>query len=99
MDNESLEDFNEAIRLSPQYAEAYCLRGRTKFALNQTDAALMDVNKSVEIKPTYAEGYYYQSQILSKLGRKKEALQAIDKALVNAPGNSTYANFKVTISN
>jgi tetratricopeptide (TPR) repeat protein len=96
---ESVEDFNEAIKLNPKYAEAYCLRARSKIALNQLNEALADAKMAADLSPNYAEAFYYQSQALFKLGKKSDSINAINKALEFSPGNTIYTNYKSSISN
>ena len=50
--------FDQAIRLKPDYAEAYNNRGATKAALGRHDGALADYDEAVRLKPDYAYAYY-----------------------------------------
>ena len=52
-DNErAIQDFNEAIRLNPNYANAYSGRGLTRFFLAQFQAAQEDFKKALELNAT-----------------------------------------------
>src|SRR5437762_1125555 len=59
--------FTEAIRLKPDYAEAYSKRGAAYGMKSEREKELADCNKAIEHKPDYAEAYanrgiYYADQ-------------------------------------
>jgi tetratricopeptide (TPR) repeat protein len=47
----ALADYNRAIELRPDYAQAYNLRGAAKKAKGDLDGALADCNRAIELKP------------------------------------------------
>ena len=49
--------YNEAVKLNPNYAEAYCYRGESYYWLDKYKQAIKDYNKAIELKPNYAEAY------------------------------------------
>ena len=60
----AIEDFNEAIRLKPDYAEAYGMRGSVYKMFPQDQRAIEDYNEAIRLKPDYAaayvlRGYFY----------------------------------------
>ena len=46
----AISDFNKAIELNPNLAEAYNNRGLLKQKLGQIDEAMMDLDKAIELK-------------------------------------------------
>ena len=48
---EGLKDFDEAIRLKPDYFDAYFQRGLVLQELQEYPSALDDFDKAIEIKP------------------------------------------------
>ena len=48
----ALDDYNEAIRLSPQDAEAYWRRGLLCYALRNFDGAIADYTHTIELRET-----------------------------------------------
>ena len=50
----SISAYNEALRLKPDYAEAYTNRGNAKAALGRHEDALADYNEATRLKPDLA---------------------------------------------
>ena len=44
---DAIADYDEAIRLKPDYADAYYKRGNAKDALGQLDAAIADYDEAI----------------------------------------------------
>jgi tetratricopeptide (TPR) repeat protein len=45
--NRAINDFNEAIRLNPNYADVYCFRGITYVKMNEENRAKADYNEAL----------------------------------------------------
>jgi tetratricopeptide (TPR) repeat protein len=56
----AIEKYTEAIRLDPDYADAYSSRGTAYCAEGDYDKAIDDYNEAIRIKPDYA--IYYSSR-------------------------------------
>ena len=54
----AIADYDEAIRLKPDFAKAYSGRGVVKFKKQDFDAAINDYTEAIRLKPTYAEAYF-----------------------------------------
>ena len=63
----ALEDYNTAISLKPNYAEAYNNRGVLKSNMGDQAGALEDYNKAVSLKPNYAKAYNNRASCYQKL--------------------------------
>ena len=70
---EAIADYDLAIDLDPDYAEAYYRRGLAKQSLEQYEAAIIDYNDAIRINPDYAEAYCDQAEANSFLGHLVEA--------------------------
>ena len=53
----ALADYDKAIDLKPDYADAYSNRGVAKAALGQHDNALDDYDRAIDLKPDDADAY------------------------------------------
>ena len=77
----AITDFDEAIRINPDYAEAYYYRGFAKQHLEYYESAITDFDEAIRINPDYAEAYYHRAEANSFLHRFVEAIENIKTAL------------------
>ena len=61
----AIADYNQAIKIKPDYALAYNNRGNAKYNLGDKQGAIADYNQAIQIKPDYA---YQQPPRLTSLG-------------------------------
>ena len=78
---EAISDYNEAIRLKPNYAEAYFLRGLSKNNLDRHEEAILDCNEAIRLKPNYAEAYFLRGVVKTSLGKVEAAKADYQMAL------------------
>ncbi len=79
---EALDDFNEAIRLDSNFAQAYLSRGTSLAALGRHAEALIDWDQSLRLDPTLAKAY-------SNRGNARLHLGQIEQALADANGSDS----------
>ena len=72
---------DEALRLRPDYPEAYYNRGIVKQALDRSDEAIADYNEAIRLKPDYPEAYNNRGIAKRAQGRPDEALADYNEAL------------------
>ena len=77
----ALADYAEAIRLKPDYAEAYNNRGAVKDKLGRYDDALADYAEAIRLKPDHANPYFNLGTAKAKLGRYDDALADYAEAI------------------
>ena len=65
----AIADYNEAIRLDPNYASAYYNRGNDWGHKMEYDIAIADYNEAIRLDPNYASAYYNRGVVW---GYKKE---------------------------
>ena len=77
----SLSVCDQAIRLKPDYAEAYNSRGNAKGMLGRYDDAIADFDKAIHLKPDYSEAYSNRGIEKDALGQHEAAIADFDEAL------------------
>ncbi len=71
---EAIRDFDKAIEIRPDFAEAYFYRGNSIYNLDgNIKKAIEDYNKAIEIKPDFADAYNNRGNMKSYLGNEKGA--------------------------
>ena len=103
--DESLEDCisanDRAIRLKPDYANAYNNRGNAKGKLERYEAALADFDQAILLKPDHAGAYSNRGVAKYELGRHEGAVADYDEAIRLKPDyaeayiNRSVANQKL----
>ena len=78
--NESLQYFDKATEIKPQYAEAWYNKGTALGHLGRYEEAVAAYDKATEIKPKFAEAWYNKGVDLKNLGRYKDAEEAFEIA-------------------
>ena len=80
--DEALKAYDEAIRLNPNYVEAYCNKGNN-LGLHQHkyDDAIQAFDKAIQLNPNYAEAWHYKGLALNMKGKSDEAIKAFDEAV------------------
>jgi len=84
----ALDAFNDALRLNPQFVQAYVARGKLYSELGQYESALVDLNFALRLQPTHAEAFAYRGFANLSLGKFQEAMPDLEMALRIDP---TYA--------
>ncbi len=69
----ALSDFNVALKINPNSAEAYFARAETNFALRKYATAIGDYTKAIELNPNNAMAYNGRGKAYQKLGKKELA--------------------------
>jgi tetratricopeptide (TPR) repeat protein len=77
-----------AIRLSPNYAEAYRLRGRTRVEMRDYDGALADYSRAIELNDGYVEAYQNRGSARLRRGDNSGALADYDEAVRRDPSSA-----------
>ena len=82
----AIKDYNEAIQLKPDLAEAYGDRGAAKGAKGDLDGAIADCNKAIQLKPDFAEAYFNRGLAKKAKGDIDGANSDHAKAIELKPG-------------
>ena len=76
----ALEEYNQAIRINPQDAEAYYNRGNARFYLGNIQGAIEDYNGAIRYNPKHAQALRNRSMLYRRLGEHKGAIEDLRKA-------------------
>ena len=82
---EATAHFNEAIRISPRFADAYVNLGDTFLKTGEIDNAIDCFTKAIEVRPNYAVAYLDLGTAMFRKGRIDAALDNFDRALAINP--------------
>ena len=78
---EAIKDFNEAIRLNPNYAEAYNDRGVAKYDLGKYSESIEDYNRAIQLNSSFFGAYSNRGLVKVKIGKYKEAIEDYNEAI------------------
>jgi tetratricopeptide (TPR) repeat protein len=79
--DERLRFYNEAIRLEPNFADAFNNRGNARRDKGDIEGALQDYNEAIRLKPDYADAFYNRGLARSAKGDIEGALQDYNEAI------------------
>jgi tetratricopeptide (TPR) repeat protein/S1-C subfamily serine protease len=77
----AIADYNKAIELKPDDAEAYNNRGNARYHLGDKKGAIADYTKAIELKPDLAYAYSNRGNARYQLGDKQGAIADYNKAI------------------
>ena len=77
----SLGYYERAIRLQPEYAEAYYNRGVLRSAQGDKEGALSDYSEAIRLQPEYAKAYNNRGNVRGDLGDRMGALSDYSEAI------------------
>jgi tetratricopeptide (TPR) repeat protein len=88
----AIDHLQEAVRLRPDYADAYFNLGSVLFQQGKIDQAIAEWQKTLAINPRDSEAHRNVADALRKQGKVKEARSEYEQALNIAPEDSTALN-------
>jgi protein O-mannosyl-transferase len=81
----AIDEFQQAIRLKPDYLQAHNDLGNALVKQERFEEAIRPFEVVVHLKPDFAEGHYNLGNALAKLGRPAEAIDEFRAAIRYAP--------------
>jgi tetratricopeptide (TPR) repeat protein len=88
----AIDHLQEAVRLRPDYADAYFNLGSVLFQQGKIDQAIAQWQKTLAINPRDSEAHRNVADALRKQGKVKEAMSEYEQALNIAPEDSAALN-------
>jgi len=79
--DEAISEYNKAIELKPNVAEAYQGRGEAWFRKGNASQAIADYSTAISIDPDFALAYFSRGYARKMQGNTKGALADFDKAI------------------
>ena len=89
----AIDDFNQAIKINPNYARAYFDRGNARYELGDKQGAIEDFNQLLKIFPDFDKVFSVMGDVHSYLGDKQAAIQDYNQAIkINPNSAEVYYN-------
>jgi len=79
--NRAIQDFNAAIRIKPEIANAYNNRGIAYDYSGQYDRAIQDYDQAIRLQPNYPDAFNNRGLVYQEKGEYDQALQDFDQAI------------------
>jgi tetratricopeptide (TPR) repeat protein len=83
---QAIENYQKAIQLNPEYADAYYNLGNALYRQGQLEQAIENYQKAIQLNPEYADAYYNLGIALSDHGQLAQAIENYQKAIQLDPG-------------
>ena len=90
----ALDFINKAIKINPNFAEAYNEQGNALNELKKLEEAIKSYNNAININPKYADAYYNKGLVFHELKKLESAVQNYDKAIKINPKHIMSHNNK-----
>jgi tetratricopeptide (TPR) repeat protein len=84
----AIQDYDQAIKLVPDYADAYSNRGADFNNIGQYDRAVRDLNQAIKLNPNDAINFKNRSYSNAKKGQYERAFQDLDQAIKLDPNDA-----------
>lgn len=95
---EAILNYENAIALKPDYAEAYANLGNIYQEMREYEKALEQYDKAIHFGPMLATAFYNRGVVLQELRRHEDALQDYDRTLFLQPNDYlAYLNKSVVL--
>lgn len=95
----AIADFNQALQINPNDAQAYHNRGIARFKLGETQGAIENFTQALRLNPDYAEAYVGRGNAYRKLRDNQGAIIDYSQLLRLNPNDAkAYYNRGVTYS-
>lgn len=89
----AIENYNQALQITPSLAEAYLGRGLAKRRLGDNQGAIDDYTRVIQLQPNNALAYHNRGVVRAVLGQHQQALTDYTQAiLINQNDATAYLN-------
>ncbi len=84
----AIADYDEAIRLKPDFVFAFTNRGNAYYYKGQFDRAIADFSNAIRLNPGLAEAFGNRGNVYRKKGQFDRAIKDYNKAIGLNPGSA-----------
>ena len=77
----AIHEFDQAIELKPDYADAYFGRGLAHLSKLEYNLSIIDLSQAISIKPAFVEAYYYRGTIYANQTSYDKAIADLTQAI------------------
>jgi len=77
----AIEMYDQALKINPNYVEAYFNKGICLLNLNLKEEAIKMFNKTIELNPNYVDAYFQRGYYFYNLQKYQKAMQEMNKVL------------------
>ena len=88
----AIDNYNMALKLNPEYAEAYYFRGYAYYNLKDYGKAIEDYSKAIKLNPEYEVVYDFRGNVYADLKEYDKAIEDYSKAIELNPEDA-YAYY------
>ena len=88
----AIQDYTEAIKLNPNFEQAFFNRGNAYEEKGQLERAIQDYNRAIELKPDYAKAFNNRGYVYDEKGEFGHAIQDYDRAVALKPDYAKALN-------
>ena len=92
--DEKLRCYSEAIRLKPDFAEAFNIRGFVRQSKGDLEGALKDYNEAIRLEPDFAGAFCNRGVARSDKGDLEGAIMDYNEAIRLRPDDAGTFNFR-----
>ncbi|MFZ1028394.1 MAG: tetratricopeptide repeat protein, partial [Limnoraphis robusta] len=84
-DEEAVASWDQAIKIQPDYVDAWTYRGNALVNLGRYEEAVASYDQAIKIKPDFYEAWNNRGNALRKSGRYEEAVASYEQAIKFKP--------------
>lgn len=92
--NQAIQAYEEALKIDPDFAEAWNNKGYVLFSLQKYEEAIAAYDRALMIDPMFVEARYNKANALYKLKKFEQAIQVYDQVLKIRPLSAKAWNNK-----
>jgi tetratricopeptide (TPR) repeat protein len=94
----AIADYDQAIRLRPNYANAFTARGSARYALRDFQGALTDYNQAIRLDSNNAQAYANRGGMRNEVQKDfRGAILDLDRAIRLDPNNAVAYNNRAIV--